>query len=90
MTPGETPLAGFWDRPQGELLEALGATAQTLVVFVIRTAGSPLKSRPCRSLLIGVLAVVAIAAVLPYTALGTLCGSFRCPSRCWPRSRVSR
>jgi len=30
---------------------------QTLVVFVIRTAGNPLESRPGRSLLIGVLAV---------------------------------
>lgn len=45
---------------------------QTLVVFVIRTAGNPLKSRPSRSLLISVLAVVAMAAVLPYTLLGSL------------------
>jgi Mg2+-importing ATPase len=45
---------------------------QTLVVFVIRTAGSPLKSRPSRPLLISVLAVVAIAAALPYTPVGNL------------------
>ena len=40
---------------------------QTLLVFVIRTAGSPLKSLPSRPLLISVLAIVIIAAVLPYT-----------------------
>jgi Mg2+-importing ATPase len=45
---------------------------QTLVVFVIRTAANPLKSRPSRPLLIGVLAVVASAAVLPYTPVGGL------------------
>jgi hypothetical protein len=45
---------------------------QTLVILVIRTAGNPLKSRPSKPLLISVLAVVAIATVLPYTAVGTL------------------
>jgi Mg2+-importing ATPase len=54
----------------GWFVESLAT--QTLVVFVIRTAGNPLKSRPSRSLLMSVLAVVAIAAVLPYTPLGTL------------------
>ena len=54
----------------GWFVESLAT--QTLVVFVIRTAGNPFKSRPSRALLIGVLAVVAIAVVLPYTALGTL------------------
>ena len=54
----------------GWFVESLAT--QTLVVFVIRTAGNPLKSRPSRSLLISVLAVVAIAGVLPYTPLGTL------------------
>jgi hypothetical protein len=34
---------------------------------VIRPAGNPFKSRAGRPLLIGVLAVVAIAVVLPYT-----------------------
>jgi Mg2+-importing ATPase len=45
---------------------------QTLVVFVVRTAGNPLKSRPSRQLLIATLAVVAIAGALPYTPLGSL------------------
>lgn len=45
---------------------------QTLVVIVIRTAGNPLKSLPSRALLISVLAIVTIAAGLPYTAVGRL------------------
>jgi Mg2+-importing ATPase len=47
---------------------------QTLVVFVIRTAGSPLRSRPSRQLALTVLTVVLIAMVLPYTPLGTVLG----------------
>ncbi len=43
---------------------------QTLVVFVIRTAGSPFQSRPSKQLLLAVVSVVAIAAVLPFTPLG--------------------
>jgi Mg2+-importing ATPase len=41
---------------------------QTLVVFVIRTAGNPFMSRPSWPLLIAVLTVVAVATGLPYTA----------------------
>ena len=54
----------------GWFVESLAT--QTLVVFVIRTASNPLKSRPSWPLLIGVLAVVAIAFVLPYTPVGSL------------------
>ena len=54
----------------GWFVESLAT--QTLVVFVIRTAANPLKSRPSRPLLISVSAVVAVATVLPYTALGSL------------------
>jgi len=54
----------------GWFVESLAT--QTLVVFVIRTAANPLKSRPSRPLLISVLAIVAVATVLPYTPLGTL------------------
>ena len=50
-----------------------------LVVFVIRTAGSPLKSRPSRPLLLGVLVVVTTAVVLPYTPLGSLLGPIPLP-----------
>jgi Mg2+-importing ATPase len=61
----------------GWFVESLAT--QTLVVFVIRTAGSPLKSRPSRTLFIGVLVVVAIAVVLPYTPLGSLLGFIPLP-----------
>jgi Mg2+-importing ATPase len=54
----------------GWFVESLAT--QTLVVFVIRTAGNPFKSRPSRALLLSVSAVVAIAALLPYTPLGSL------------------
>ncbi len=52
----------------GWFVESLAT--QTLVVFVIRTAANPLKSRPSWPLLISVLTVVAIATALPYTPLG--------------------
>jgi len=56
----------------GWFVESLAT--QTLVVFVIRTAGNPLKSRPSTALTIAVLAVVSIAFVLPFTPLGSLIG----------------
>jgi Mg2+-importing ATPase len=61
----------------GWFVESLAT--QTLVVFVIRTAGNPFKSRPSRSLVIGVLAVVAVAVVLPYTPAGSLVGLIPLP-----------
>jgi Mg2+-importing ATPase len=54
----------------GWFVESLAT--QTLVVFIIRTAGNPLKSRPSRPLLIGALSIVLIASILPYTPLGLL------------------
>jgi P-type Mg2+ transporter len=54
----------------GWFVESLAT--QTLVVFVIRTAANPLKSRPSRPLLLSVLAVVGVATALPYTPLGRL------------------
>ena len=56
----------------GWFVESLAT--QTLVVFVIRTAGNPFKSRPSGRLLLGVIAVAVAGAVLPYTPLGTLVG----------------
>lgn len=52
----------------GWFVESLAT--QTLVVFVIRTAGSPFRSRPGRQLAATVLAVVVIGAVLPFTIVG--------------------
>jgi P-type Mg2+ transporter len=56
----------------GWFVESLAT--QTLVVFVIRTAGNPFRSRPSRLLLISVLSVVAITILLPFTPLGRLLG----------------
>ena len=56
----------------GWFVESLAT--QTLVVFVIRTAGNPFKSRPSGRLLIGVVAVTVAGAVLPYTGLGVFAG----------------
>jgi len=54
----------------GWFVESLAT--QTLVVFVIRTAGNPLKSRPSRPLVLAVFAIVGVAVALPYTSLGKL------------------
>jgi Mg2+-importing ATPase len=54
----------------GWFVESLAT--QTLVVLVIRTAGNPLKSRPSRPLMISVLVIVAVAVLLPFTAVGEL------------------
>jgi len=54
----------------GWFVESLAT--QTLVVFVIRTAGNPLRSHPSGPLLVAVFAIVGVAALLPYTALGKL------------------
>jgi len=56
----------------GWFVESLAT--QTLVVFVIRTAGNPFRSRPSGRLLFGLIAVSIAGAVLPYTPLGALLG----------------
>ena len=69
----------------GWFVESLAT--QTLVVFVIRTAGNPWKSRPSRALLVAVFAIVAVAAVLPYTALGHAAAVYSAPPvTCWEPS----
>ncbi|MGA7596206.1 MAG: magnesium-translocating P-type ATPase [Gallionella sp.] len=47
---------------------------QVLVIFVIRTRGSPFKSRPSMALVVTSLAVVIIAALLPYTPFAAQLG----------------
>jgi len=49
----------------GWFVESLAT--QTLVLFIIRTAGNPLRSRPSLPLTITVLLVVAFGLLLPYT-----------------------
>ena len=47
---------------------------QVLVIFIIRTAKNPFQSRPNRWLTASSLTVVAVAAILPLTAIGTYFG----------------
>lgn len=52
---------------------------QTLVLFVIRTAGNPFRSRPSRSLTITTLLVVTLGIVLPFTPLAASLGFVQLP-----------
>ena len=56
----------------GWFIESLAT--QVLVIFIIRTRGNPLKSRPSRLLTATSLAVVAIGALLPLTGVGRALG----------------
>jgi Mg2+-importing ATPase len=56
----------------GWFVESLAT--QTLVLFVIRTMGSPLASRPSRALTLTTLSVVTAGLVLPLTPLAPLLG----------------
>ena len=56
----------------GWFVESLAT--QTLVLFVIRTMGNPLRSRPSTPLAITTVAIVLIGAVLPATPLAPLLG----------------
>ncbi|MGB9178710.1 MAG: magnesium-translocating P-type ATPase [Pyrinomonadaceae bacterium] len=56
----------------GWFVESLAT--QTLVIFIIRTAGNPLRSRPSLALTVTTLLVVGVGIVLPYTSPGRLLG----------------
>ncbi len=56
----------------GWFVESLAT--QTLVLFVIRTAGKPWRDRPSRPLTVTTLVVVAAAVVLPFSPLATTLG----------------
>jgi Mg2+-importing ATPase len=56
----------------GWFVESL--VTQTLVLFVIRTAGNPFRSRPSRPLLGSVLLVVLAGVLLPYSLLAGVLG----------------
>src|SRR5204863_2234376 len=47
---------------------------QVLVIFIIRTAKNPFRSRPNKWLTATSLTVVAVAAILPLTGIGTYFG----------------
>jgi Mg2+-importing ATPase len=63
----------------GWFLESLAT--QTLVVFVIRTAANPFRSRPSTVMLTMVAAIVLIGVVWPYTPLGPWLGFSPLPAR---------
>jgi Mg2+-importing ATPase len=62
----------------GWFVESLAT--QTLVLFVIRTMGNPLRSRPSRALTITTLSIVTVGLVLPVTPLASLLGFTRPPA----------
>jgi P-type Mg2+ transporter len=62
----------------GWFLESLAT--QTLVLFVIRTAGRPWSNRPSLPLTLSTLAVVVIGGILTQSAAGTSLGFARLPS----------
>jgi P-type Mg2+ transporter len=61
----------------GWFVESLAT--QTLVVFVIRTAGNPLRSRPSVWLTLNTLAIVVVGVALPFSPLAGLLGFTRLP-----------
>jgi Mg2+-importing ATPase len=61
----------------GWFVESLAT--QTLVVFVIRTAGNPLRSRPSVWLTLNTLAIVAVGVLLPFSPVAGLLGFTRLP-----------
>src|SRR5436305_11182989 len=62
----------------GWFVESLAT--QTLVLFIIRTAGNPLRSRPSWPLALTTLLIVALAIALPFTTLGGLLGFVPLPA----------
>jgi Mg2+-importing ATPase len=56
----------------GWFVESLAT--QTLVLFVIRTAGNPLRSHPSRLLTVTILAVVLIGSLIPHSPIGPVLG----------------
>ena len=65
----------------GWFVESLAT--QTLVLFVIRTMGNPLRSQPSHALAASALASVAIGAILPVTPLARILGFVPLPLPYW-------
>jgi len=62
----------------GWFVESLAT--QVLVIFVIRTAGNPLASRPSVALASTTLAVVVVGALLPFTPFADMLGFVPLPT----------
>jgi P-type Mg2+ transporter len=56
----------------GWFVESLAT--QTLVIFIIRTAGNPFRSRPSPALFVTTVLIVLVGAALPFTKLGGVLG----------------
>jgi Mg2+-importing ATPase len=65
----------------GWFVESLAT--QTLVLFVIRTAGNPLRSRPSAALATTTILVVLVGIALPFTPLAHLLGFAPPPPSYW-------
>lgn len=63
----------------GWFVESLAT--QTLVLFVIRTAGNPFRSRPSLPLTITTLGVVGVGLLLPFTPLSDVLGFTPLPGK---------
>jgi len=63
----------------GWFVESLAT--QTLVLFIIRTGGNPLRSRPSVPLTVTTLLVVVVGIVLPFTPLGGVLGFTPLPAK---------
>jgi Mg2+-importing ATPase len=63
----------------GWFVESLAT--QTLVLFVIRTAGNPFRSRPSLPLTITTLGVVAVGLLLPFSPLSNVLGFTPLPGK---------
>jgi P-type Mg2+ transporter len=61
----------------GWFVESLAT--QTLVLFVIRTMGNPLQSRPSTPLVVTTVLIVIIGVLLPYSPLARLLGFTKLP-----------
>jgi len=62
----------------GWFVESLAT--QTLVLFVIRTMGNPLRSRPSRPLTITTILIVLLGVVLPFSPLAKVLGFVPLPA----------
>ena len=62
----------------GWFVESLAT--QTLVLFVVRTSGNPLRSRPSTPLALTCLAVVAIGVYLPFSPFAAVIGFTQLPA----------
>lgn len=64
--------AGEQEFHTGRFVESLAT--QTLVLFVIRTAGNPLRSRPSSELIATTLGIVMLGVLIPFTPLAAELG----------------